>query len=73
MMDDGARLLVVPPAEIIHLHAPAFQGRAGFLDLGLKAAVGQRKGKRMLKKDFHGKTADLDESLEFQPKCHPKA
>jgi len=55
MMDEIARLPIIPPTDIFDLKASPFQGGFGFLDLDLEASMGQGKRPRVIEENLHGR------------------
>ena len=53
MINDLARLLVIPPADIFNLKPPAFKCGFRLFNLDLKTAVGESEGAGMSKENLH--------------------
>jgi hypothetical protein len=60
IMDDVARLPVIPPTKGFNFHADGLERSGGLFNLGLHHTVRQRERKVTIKKDFH---------LRYGPGC----
>ena len=52
-MNKIAALLIIPPSEVVDLHAPLLKRHFGLFDLNLHAAVCQRERHPVIEKDSH--------------------
>jgi len=57
IMDDVARLPVIPPTEGFNFHADGLERSDGLFNLGLHSAMRQREREVAVKKDFHARAA----------------